>query len=87
MIKPAVTTSLLLLMALSLPASADDTSGHGKDVAKSRIQAGAMGKPARPGGNQRLYPAPDGKGDYCTRPWKSGSTGKPFCPGDIVETN
>ena len=39
------------------------------------------GKPA----TQRLYPAPDGKGDSCTRPWQETSTGKPYCPGDIVE--
>ncbi len=43
-----------------------------------------MDRPARADG-RKLYPAPDGKRDYCTRPWGKTETGAPFCPGDIVE--
>lgn len=48
----------------------------------------SKGKPMLPAGGhaaQRLYPAPDGKGDSCTQPWSQTSTGQPYCPGDIVE--
>ncbi len=47
---------------------------HGKPV-----------RPSHPSHAQKLYPAPDGKGDACTVPWTTGESGKPYCRGEIVE--